>query len=102
MKIRIRHFAIKRRHTKPYWAILQKWDCHILLYRKVYSINTEEELETLEDSQETVILESQSNLTQKDIPLFSTTTESLIEIQEFMDSNPNLSSTLLHRVMKNI
>ncbi|GBN37882.1 hypothetical protein AVEN_66888-1 [Araneus ventricosus] len=70
----------------------------------LYSKNTEEDLEKLEDSQETVILASQSNLTQEGIALSPASKESPIEIQEFIDSNLKLPSTPLieDTVMKNI
>jgi len=66
----------------------------------LYSINTEEDLEKLEDSQETVIMGSQSNLR----GYSPASTESPIEIQEFIDSNLKLASTPLieDTIMKNI
>jgi len=69
----------------------------------LHSINTEEDLEKLEDSQETMIMESQLNLTQ-DILLSPASTESPIEIQECIDNNLKLPSTPLieDAVMNNI
>ncbi|GBN53127.1 hypothetical protein AVEN_161793-1 [Araneus ventricosus] len=67
----------------------------------LYSINIEADLEKLEDSQETVIMGWQSNLTQKDIPLSPASAESPIEIQEFIDSNLKLPSAPLIEVSIN-
>uniref|UniRef100_A0A8C4SWK5 Integrase catalytic domain-containing protein n=1 Tax=Erpetoichthys calabaricus TaxID=27687 RepID=A0A8C4SWK5_ERPCA len=82
------HSAIKR---SPYEAMFGcpakvRLSSSIIPQSVLHSINTEEDLEKLEDSQETVIMGSQSNLTQEDIPLSPASTESSIEIQEFIDS----------------
>ncbi|XP_053545703.1 KRAB-A domain-containing protein 2 [Bombina bombina] len=71
MKNHAYHSAIKR---SPYEAM---FGCpakvglsySIIPQSVLHSINTEEDLEKLEDSQETVIMGSQLNLTQEDIPL---------------------------------
>ncbi|GIY81399.1 uncharacterized protein CEXT_531551 [Caerostris extrusa] len=70
----------------------------------LHSINAEEDPEKLEDSQDTGIMGSQSNLTKEDIPLFPASTELPIEIKEFIDSNLKVPSTRLIQdsVMKNI
>uniref|UniRef100_A0A8C4RCU6 Integrase catalytic domain-containing protein n=1 Tax=Erpetoichthys calabaricus TaxID=27687 RepID=A0A8C4RCU6_ERPCA len=85
MKNRGYHSAIKR---SPYEAMFGcpakvELSSSIIPQSVLHSINTEEDLEKLEDSQETVIMGSQSNLTQEDIPLSPASTESPIEIQEF-------------------
>uniref|UniRef100_A0A8C4RLZ2 Integrase catalytic domain-containing protein n=1 Tax=Erpetoichthys calabaricus TaxID=27687 RepID=A0A8C4RLZ2_ERPCA len=82
------HSAIKR---SPYGAMFGcpakvGLSSSITPQSVLHSINTEEDLEKLEDSQETVIMGSQSNLTQEDIPLSPASTESPTEIQEFIDS----------------
>ncbi|CAH2321121.1 KRAB-A domain-containing 2-like [Pelobates cultripes] len=106
MKNRAYHSAIKRSPYEAMFGCPAKvgLSSSIIPQSLLHSINTEEDLEKLEDSQETVIMGSQSNLTQEDIQLSPASTESPIEIQEFIDSNLKLPSTLLieDTVMKNI
>ncbi|GBL77744.1 hypothetical protein AVEN_152957-1 [Araneus ventricosus] len=96
MKNHAYYSAIKRR---PYEAMFGcpakvRLSSSIIPQSVLHSINIEEDLEKLEDSQETVIMGSQSNLTQEGIPLSPASTESPIEIQEFIDSNLKLPYTI--------
>ncbi|XP_063290440.1 zinc finger protein 420-like [Pelobates fuscus] len=105
MKNRAYHSAIKRSPYEAMFGCPAKVGLSSIIPQSVlHSINTEEDLEKLEDSQETLIMGSQSNLTQEDIPLSPASTESPIEIQEYIDSNLKLPSTPLieDTVMKNI
>ncbi|GBM13996.1 hypothetical protein AVEN_166186-1 [Araneus ventricosus] len=100
------HSATKRSPYEAMFGCLEKvrFSSSIIPQSVLHSVNTEEDLEKLEDSQETVIMGSQSNLTKEDNPLSTASSESPIEIQEFIDSNLKLPSTLLIEdiVMKNI
>jgi len=71
MKNRAYYSAIKRSPYEAMFGCSAKvgLSSSIIPQNVLYSINTEEDLEKLEDSQETVIMGSQSNLTQEDIPL---------------------------------
>uniref|UniRef100_A0A8C4XBG1 Integrase catalytic domain-containing protein n=1 Tax=Erpetoichthys calabaricus TaxID=27687 RepID=A0A8C4XBG1_ERPCA len=70
MKNRGYHSAIKRSPYEAMFGCPAKvgLSSSIIPQSVLHSINTEEDLEKLEDSQETVIMGSQSNLTQEDIP----------------------------------
>uniref|UniRef100_A0A8C4SKZ6 Integrase catalytic domain-containing protein n=1 Tax=Erpetoichthys calabaricus TaxID=27687 RepID=A0A8C4SKZ6_ERPCA len=93
------HSAIKRSPYEAMFGCPAKvgLSSSIIPQSVLHSINTEEDLEKLEDSQETVIMGSQSNLTQEDNPLSPASTESPIEIQEFIES-----ILIENTVMKNI
>ncbi|GBM79907.1 hypothetical protein AVEN_173891-1 [Araneus ventricosus] len=106
MNNRAYHSAIKR---IPYEAVFGcpakvGLSSSIIPQSVLHLKNTEEDLEKLEDSQETVIMGSQSNLTQEGIALFPASTESPIEILEFINSNLKLPTTPMieDTVMKNI
>ncbi|GBO20412.1 hypothetical protein AVEN_35972-1 [Araneus ventricosus] len=105
-KNRAYHFAIKRSPYEAMFGCPSKvgLSSSFIPQNVLYSKNTEEDLETLEDSQETVIMGSQSNLTREGIALSPVSKESPIEIQEFIDSNLKLPSTPLIKdtVMMNI
>lgn len=105
MRNRAYHSEIKRSPYEAMFGCPAKVGLSSLIPQSVlHSINSEEDLKKLEDSQETGIMGSQSNLTQEDIPLSPASTESHIKIQEFINSNLKVPSTPLieDTVMKNI
>ncbi|CAH2245620.1 KRAB-A domain-containing 2-like [Pelobates cultripes] len=106
MKNRAYHSEIQRSPYEAMFGCPTKvgLSSSIIPQSVLHSINTEEDLENLEDSQETVMMGSQSNLIQEDIPLSPASTESPIERQAFLDSKLKLPSTPLieDTVMKNI